>query len=100
MDEFIAELKKKIIETLGLEDVTPDDIGEDDQLIGGDLGLDSIDALELVMMIESDYFVTIDNKDLGEKVFVSVRTLAQYIQETRPEWAHGIKFGYLLPELE
>ncbi len=88
MNDFIAQLKKKIIKTLDLEDITPDDIGEDDRLIGGDLGLDSIDALELVMMIESDYAVKIDNKELGEKVFSSVKALAQYILKCRPEIAN------------
>ena len=85
MQDFIAQLKEKIIKTLDLEDITPDDIGDDDRLIGGDLGLDSIDALELVMMVESDYSVKIDNKELGEKVFSSVRSLAEYIHKCNPE---------------
>ncbi len=85
MEKLIAELKEKIIETLDLEDVTTDEIGEEDQLIGGELGLDSIDALELVMMVESDYSVKIDNKELGEKVLSSVKALAKYIQKNRPE---------------
>ena len=85
MSKLIAELKDKIIKTLDLVDVTPEDIGDEDLLIGGDLGLDSIDALELVMMVESDYSVKIDNKELGEQVFVSVKALAQYIQKIRPE---------------
>ena len=72
MDELIKELKVKIIETLGLMDVTPDDIDESGQLVGGELGLDSIDVLELVMMIEKDYGIKIDNKELGVKVFASV----------------------------
>ncbi len=88
MNDLIVQLKKKIIKTLDLEDVSPEDIGEDDRLIGGDLGLDSIDALELVMMIESDYGVKIDNKELGEKVFSSVNALAQYIQKYRSEPAN------------
>jgi acyl carrier protein len=83
MDELIKELKVKIIETLGLMDVTPDDIDESGQLVGGDLGLDSIDVLELVMMIEKDYGIKIDNKELGVKVFASVRTLAEHIQSNR-----------------
>ncbi|MBN2402431.1 MAG: acyl carrier protein [Spirochaetes bacterium] len=87
MNDFISQLKKKIIKTLDLEDIKPEDIGEDDRLIGGDLGLDSIDALELVMMIESDYGVKIDNKELGEKVFSSIKALAQYITKCRPELA-------------
>ena len=88
MNDFIAQLKKKIIKTLELEDTTPDDLGDDDRLIGGELGLDSIDALELVMMIESDYGVKIDNKELGEKVFSSVRALADYIKKSKPEIAN------------
>ena len=81
---LIDELRVRIIDTLNLEDIVPDDIGEDDQLIGGELGLDSIDVLELVMMIEKDYSVRIDNKELGAKVFASLRVLAEYIQETSP----------------
>jgi acyl carrier protein len=84
MEQLLEELKKKIIETLDLVDVSPDDIKEDDQLVGGDLGIDSIDVLELVMMIEKDYGVKIDNKELGAKVFVSLRTLARYITDNRP----------------
>ena len=83
MDALLQELKKKIIETLDLVDVTPDDIKEEDQLVGGDLGIDSIDVLELVMMIEKDYGVKIDNKELGAKVFASLKTLAQYIADHR-----------------
>ena len=83
MDALIKELKIKIIETLGLMDVTPDDIDESGQLVGGDLGLDSIDVLELVMMIEKDYGIKIDNKELGVKVFASVRALADHIQSSR-----------------
>jgi acyl carrier protein len=83
MDELIKELKVKIIETLGLMDVTPDDIDESGQLVGGDLGLDSIDVLELVMMIEKDYGIKIDNKELGVKVFASVKALAEHIQTNR-----------------
>jgi len=81
---LIDELRVKIIDTLNLEDIVPDDIGEDDQLVGGELGLDSIDVLELVMMIEKDYSVRIDNKELGAKVFASLRALAEYIQEKSP----------------
>ena len=85
MENFISELKEKIIETLYLEDVDKDDIDADALLVGGELGIDSIDVLELVMMIENDYSVIIDNKELGEKVFTSVRALADYIQNNRPQ---------------
>jgi acyl carrier protein len=76
-------LTAKIIETLNLIDTFPKDINDDAQLIGGDLGLDSIDLLELVMMLEKDYGVKIDNKDIGIKVFVSVRALADYVYHQR-----------------
>jgi len=88
MEKLIQQLKEKIIATLNLMDVTPDDIKEDAQLVGGDLGIDSIDLLELVMMIEKDYGVKIDNKELGARVFASVRALAEYLKEMSPEKAH------------
>lgn len=79
IEEMISELKIKIIETLGLIDVGPDDIQDDERLVGGDLGIDSIDVLELVMMIEKDYGIKIDSKKLGVKVFASVSALADHI---------------------
>ncbi|MCF8144861.1 MAG: acyl carrier protein [Deltaproteobacteria bacterium] len=78
---LIKELKIKIIHTLNFEDITPDDIVEDHPLVGGELGIDSIDVLELVMMIDKDYGIKIDNKELGEKVFVSLTSLARFIYE-------------------
>jgi acyl carrier protein len=51
--------------------------------VGGDLGIDSIDVLELVMMIEKDYGVKIENKELGVKVFASVRALATHISQNQ-----------------
>ena len=85
MENLLNELKGKVIETLNLIDVTPDDFQVDAQLVGGDLGIDSIDVLELVMMIEKEYGVVIDNKELGEKVFRSLRTLAAFIDQNRPK---------------
>jgi acyl carrier protein len=83
LNELVAELKVKIIQTLGLMDVKPEDIKDDAQLVGGDTGIDSIDVLELVMMIEKDYGVKIESKELGAKVFASVLALATYIFENR-----------------
>ena len=76
---LIGELKIKIIATLGLIDVGPEDIKDDSPLVGGDMGIDSIDVLELVMMIEKDYGVKIESKELGVQVFASVRALATHI---------------------
>jgi acyl carrier protein len=86
-DGLIAEIKVKIIQTLGLIDVKPEDIKDDAQLVGGDTGIDSIDVLELVMMIEKDYGVKIESKELGAKVFASVRALSTYIFESRQQKA-------------
>ena len=68
---------------MNLIDVSAKGIDDDAQLVGGDLGLDSIDVLELVMMLEKDYGVKIDSKELGLQVFVSVRTLADYVHHHR-----------------
>lgn len=81
MEDLLKELKIKIIDVLNLTDITVTDFKEDEQLVGGPLGIDSIDVLEMVMMIEKDYGVTIDNKELGEKVFATLKTLAAHIYE-------------------
>lgn len=83
MERLIAELKLKIISTLSLMDVAPEDIGDDTQLVGGDLGIDSIDVLELVLMLEKDYGVKIESKDVGVQAFASVRALAGFVDTHR-----------------
>lgn len=83
MEALIAELKVKIIDTLSLLDVAPEDIGDDDLLVGGDLGIDSIDVLELVLMLEKDYGVKIESKDVGVQAFASVRALAGFVEKNR-----------------
>jgi acyl carrier protein len=83
MEQLIAELKEKIIEVLDLIDVKASDFKEDERLVGGPLGIDSIDILELAMMIDRDYGVKIDNKELGQKVFATLRSLAEHIQKNR-----------------
>jgi acyl carrier protein len=83
MDELIAELKAKIVSTLSLLDVSPEDILEDDPLVGGDVGIDSIDILELVLMLEKDYGVKIETREVGVKAFASVRAMAEFVRENR-----------------
>jgi len=78
-EELILQLKKLIIERLKLEEVSPEGIGTDDPLFGEGLGLDSIDALELVLGLEKEYGVIIPDAEVGQKVFQSVRTIAQYV---------------------
>ena len=79
---LLEELKAKIIETLELRDVNPDELTADSSFFDGDLNLDSIDILELAVMVEEEYGVSIDNRELGEKVFITIGTLARYIDET------------------
>ena len=85
MEKLLNELRAKIVEVLNLQDVNPDEIDPDEQLVGGRLGIDSIDVLEMVMMIEQDYGIVIDNKELGAQVFVSLNTLAAFLQSQSPE---------------
>ena len=85
MDKLLGELKGKIIETLNLEGVSPADIDADAQLVGGDLGIDSIDVLELVLMMERDYGLVVKSRELGAKVFATLRSMAEYISEKVPE---------------
>lgn len=81
MQTLIEELKGKLIYLLNLTDVTVEDFDENAQLVGGDLGIDSIDVLEMVVMIEKDYGVVINSQEMGEKVFASLTSLARYIHE-------------------
>jgi len=87
MRELIEELKVKIIEILNLADVQPEDFDENSRLVGGDLGIDSIDVLEMVVMVEKDYGIIINNQEVGEKVFSSLTNLALYIQENSSKTA-------------
>ena len=83
MDQLIEELKIKLIELLNLTDLTPGQFDAQAQLVGGELGIDSIDVLEMVVMVERDYGVVINSQEVGEKVFASLTSLAAYIQANR-----------------
>jgi acyl carrier protein len=83
MGESSNELKTKIIALFDLEDVTPDQIDDDAPLFGAGLGLDSIDALELVVLLERDYGIVIKDMEAGRPAFQSVRTLAAFIAAKR-----------------
>ncbi|MEI6681994.1 MAG: phosphopantetheine-binding protein [Bacteroidota bacterium] len=81
MDELIEKLKKEVIEQLNLEEVSPEDINPDASLFGEGLGLDSIDALELIVLLEKNYGIKIEDPKDGKKIFQSIRTMAEYITE-------------------
>ena len=83
MEELILELKEKIIEVLNLEEMTPDDIDTDGALFGEGLGLDSIDALELIVLMEKGYGIKLANPAEGKAVFKSIRTIAEYVSDHR-----------------
>jgi acyl carrier protein len=79
-EDLVLELKKLIINTLKLEDIAPEDIEDDAPLFGDGLGLDSIDALELVVALEKIYNVFIPDSEMGKKVFRSVNALANFVK--------------------
>ena len=83
MEELVLELKKEIIEALNLEDITPEDIDADAPLLGSCLGLDSIDALELIVLMEKKYGIKLENPAKGKEVFKSINVMAQFITEKR-----------------
>lgn len=84
MEELILEVKNDIIEALNLEDMTPEDLENDAPLFGADgLGLDSIDALELIMVLEKKYGIKLKDPKEGKDVFKTVRVMAEYIQANR-----------------
>lgn len=83
MTELKEELKSKIIEVLNLEDVDNTDIVDDAPLFGEGLGLDSIDALELIVLLEKDYGIKLTDLKEGRAVFTSVQTMAEYIESNR-----------------
>ena len=83
MDELIEELKASIIEALNLEDLTPADIDADAPRFGEGLGLDSIDALELIVLMERNYGIRLKDAAAGRQVFQSVRVMAEYVMAHR-----------------
>ena len=82
MDDLIYTLKQQIIEALNLEEMAPEDIN-DDALLFGDVGLDSIDVLELIVLLEKQYGIELESPAEAKKIFASVRTMAEYVMQNR-----------------
>mgnify|MGYP002624501814 FL=1 len=84
MENLIEELKTKIREALNLEDLTNEDIDADAPLFGDDgIGLDSIDTLEIIMLLEKNYGIRLANAAEGKEIFKSISTIADYVAKNR-----------------
>lgn len=84
MEEIVLELKEQIIEVLNLEDLTPEEIDATAPLFGdGGIGLDSIDALEIIVLLEKNYGIRLANASEGKAIFTSIESIAKYVLENR-----------------
>lgn len=83
MEDLKAQLKVQLIEQLNLEEVEPSEIDDDASLFGDGLGLDSIDALELIVLLDTQYSIKLADPEKGKEVFHSINSMAQYITDNR-----------------
>ena len=83
MEELIVGLKEQIIDALNLEEITPEDIDNEAPLFGEGLGLDSIDALELIVILDKFYGIKLANPAEGKDIFKNINTIADYIAKNR-----------------
>ncbi len=82
-EELVEDLKVQIIAQLNLEDLKPGDINPSDPLFNEGLGLDSIDALELIVLLEKRYGVRLENPEAGKSVLSSVQSMADFIHQKK-----------------
>ena len=85
IDELIKELRQELVRQLNLEDVLPENFDENTPLFGEGLGLDSIDSLELVVLLDRNYGLKLKDPKEGRTVFYSIRTMAEYIYTNRAQ---------------
>lgn len=85
IDDSITKLKLLVIKQLNLEELKPDDIDAKAPLFGEGLGLDSIDALELIVLLDREYGIKINDPAEGKKIFVSIETMARFIEANSPK---------------
>ena len=83
MADLKTNLKEQIIERLNLEDISVVDIADDTALFGEGLGLDSIDALELIVLMENDYGIELENPEEGKDIFSTINSMAEYIEKNK-----------------
>lgn len=79
MENLMAALKAQIVEQLNLQEVKPEEIGDDQPLFKDGLGLDSIDALEIIVLLQQHYGIRIANPEQGPEIFHSIRSIATFI---------------------
>jgi len=84
IEQLTTDLKRQIIEALNLKHLKPEEIGDDQPLFVEGVGLDSIDALELIVLLQQRYNIKIANPQDGPKIFKSVKTIAEYINANQP----------------
>ena len=83
INEITSRLKTLIIERLNLEGMTPDQLDASAPLFGEGLGLDSIDSIELIVMLDREYGVKINDPKEGREIFKSIQTMAEYVHQHR-----------------
>ena len=83
MDKLKAQLKEQILEALSLDEMKPEEIDDNAPLFGEGLGLDSIDALELIVLMEKQYGIKLSNPAEGKEVFKPINVMAEYIAKNR-----------------
>ncbi|HEX9502401.1 MAG TPA: phosphopantetheine-binding protein [Thermoanaerobaculia bacterium] len=85
MNDLRRKLKELLIERLKFEDMTPDDIADDEPLFAGGMGLDSIDALEIAVMLESEFGIRVKNETSARDNFRSIAALADFVEQRTAE---------------
>lgn len=86
MDNLINQIKVELIKALHLDGMKPEDLDADAPLFGeGGIGLDSIDALEIIVMLEKNYGIRLSNVSEGKEIFKSIRSIAEYVKEHKSE---------------
>jgi len=83
LPEIRKKLKELLVENLSLEDVSPEEIKDDEILFGEGLGLDSLDAVEIVVLLQRNFGIEVKDMKEGQKIFYSIDTLANHVYENR-----------------